>query len=45
MNRSQAYALAHPLDYAGALDLSPYRIVKRHGGTGLLLQAILAVDR
>jgi hypothetical protein len=45
VNRQQAYALTHPLDYAGGgLDLAPYRIVKRHA-TGLLLQAILAVDR
>ena len=44
MTRAQAFALAHPLDYAGGIDLAPYRVVRRHA-TGLLLRPSTPVDR
>ena len=46
MTPAQAYALAHPLDYAGisGARMEPYKTYRRHG-TGILLQAVLAVDR
>ncbi len=44
MTPEQAYALAHPLNYAAGVDLEPYKVYRRHR-TGLILQAVLAVDR
>jgi hypothetical protein len=42
----QAYALAHPLSRADDLAaLRPLTATRKHGGTGLLLRTILAVDR
>lgn len=43
MNERQRYALMHPLNNVGD-DITPYRSQRRHA-TGLLLVAILAVDR
>ena len=45
MTPAQAFALAHPIENPHLTDFAPYRLTRRHGGTKLLLQAILAVDR
>lgn len=46
MTPRQAHALANPLNRASDLLLaSAYQGIRVHGGTGLLISTVLAVDR
>lgn len=45
MNPRQAFALAHPLSDPDRALMARLQAVHRHGGTGLLVNSILAVDR